>query len=286
MTAERRVRHVARALATAFLLAVATLAVIPAPARALDVGTAEQQLFALVNQDRTSNGLPALLPQATLSNIGRAAPYSGCSFPVSGRSADMIARQYFSHTILSCGSQNVFSMMQSYSVAYLAAGENIGWNNYSDAGSVTQINQSFMNSPAHRANILNPSFTHLGIGAWAASGSWTYPGSTSCPCSGVKMYTELFIQAPGASPPAAPAPPPPPRTPAPPPPPAPPATPAAPSASELPAPLQPAPTATATPSVTPTVSPRPGGAGLLQRPQERGLFESLIDQVLRAVLGQ
>jgi hypothetical protein len=197
----------------------------------------------------------------------------------------MIARQYFSHTILSCGSQNVFNMMQSYSVKYVAAGENIGWNNYSDAETVMQINQSFMNSSAHRANILNPSFTHLGIGAWAASGSWTYPGSTSCPCTGVKMYTELFIQAPGAPPP------PPPSSPPPPPPPpsapaSPPALSAAPSASELPAPLQPAPTATASPSVSLKVSPGPGGTGLLQRPQARGLFESLIDEVLRAVLGQ
>lgn len=281
MTAERRVRHVARALAMAFFLAMATLAVLPAPARAFDVGTAEQQLFALVNQDRTSNGVRALLPQATLSNIGRAAPYTGCPFPVSGRSADMIARQYFSHTILNCGNQTVFNMMQSYSVGYATAGENIGWNNYSDAETVIQINQSFMNSPAHRANILNPNFTHLGIGAWAASGSWTYPGST-CPCSGVKMYTELFIQAPAAPRPPAPAPTPPARSAAPPPPPAPTATPAAPSASELPAPLQPE----ATPSPSPPVTRKPVGTGLLQRSQERGLFESLIDQVLRAVLGQ
>lgn len=283
MTAKRRVRHRARALATAFLLAAATVAALPAPARAFDVGTAEQQLFALVNQDRTSNGLPALLPQATLSSIGRAAPYSGCPFPVGGRSADMVARQYFSHTILNCGSQNVFNMMQSYSVAYVAAGENIGWNNYSDAETVIQINQKFMESPAHRANILNPSFTHLGIGAWAASGSWTYPGSTSCPCSGVRMYTELFIQAPGGVPT--------PRPPAPTPAPAPPvvatSTPSPPpSASELPAPLQPAAIASASPPVTPRLSPGPGGTGLSQRAAARGLFESLIDQVLRAVLGQ
>jgi hypothetical protein len=231
-------------------------------------------------------------------------------------------------------------MMQSAAVAYLSAGENIGWNNYSDAETVTQINQSFMNSPAHRANILNPNFTHLGIGAWAASASWTYPGSTSCPCAGVKMYTELFIQAPGASPTPTPVPPPPPPpptpaptpapapppspppaptpapapppspppapTPAPAPPPSPPPAPpvatappasappvatasvppSAPSASELPAPLQPAVTPTASPAVAPAPSPRPAGSGLSQRPAPRGLFESLIDQVLRGVLGQ
>jgi uncharacterized protein YkwD len=279
MTAERRLRHLARALATALLLVVATLAALPAPVHAFDVGTAEQQLFALVNHDRTSNGLPALLPQATLSNIGRAAPYSGCPSPVNGRSADMIARQYFSHTILNCGSQNAFSMLQSHSVAYVAAGENIGWNNHSDAETVTQINQSFMNSPAHRANILNPNFTHLGIGASAASGSWTYPGSTSCPCSGVKMYTELFIQAPAALPSRAPRPTPPALTAAPTPPPSP-------TGTELPAPLRPAATASASPPVTPKLSPGPGGMGLMQRPPARGLFESLIDEVLRAVLGQ
>ena len=50
-----------------------------------------------------------------------------------------------------------------------AAGENIAWGNVS----ADQMMVMWMNSPGHRANILNPSFTHVGIGATkASSGRW------------------------------------------------------------------------------------------------------------------
>ncbi len=186
-------RRAAAALAAAMLL-TAGLLLAPPPALAFDPGAAEQQLFTLVNQEREAHGVPRLLPEAMLFRLSRTAPYEGCSFPVSGRSHDMIARQYFSHTIAGCGTENAFSLMQAYSIQYAAAAENIGWNNYPDAESVRQISRAFMSSPAHRANVLNPAFTHLGVGAWAARGAWSFPGTTTCPCQGVKMYTQLFIQ--------------------------------------------------------------------------------------------
>ncbi len=183
------------ALTAAFLvMAAAPAAATPRPP-AFDPGSAERELFALVNQERLSAGLPPLQPQETLTRIGRAAPYEGCGFPVNGRAFDMVARRYFAHAILGCGGQNVFNLMDAYGVGYGAAAENIGWNNYPNPDSVSQIHRAFMESPAHRAHILNPRFTHLAVGVWAAAEPWTYSGSATCPCTGVKMYAELFIDA-------------------------------------------------------------------------------------------
>ena len=50
---------------------------------------------------------------------------------------------------------------------FAAWGENIAQG----YGSVPAVFDGWMNSPGHRANILNPAFTQLGVG-YAAAGSW------------------------------------------------------------------------------------------------------------------
>ena len=45
---------------------------------------------------------------------------------------------------------------------WCAAGENIA---YAGGGNADSIHRMWMASPGHRANILNPQFTHVGIGA-------------------------------------------------------------------------------------------------------------------------
>jgi uncharacterized protein YkwD len=48
-------------------------------------------------------------------------------------------------------------------------GENIAYGNVS----ADQMMVMWMNSPGHRANLLNPAFTHIGIGAVkTSSGRW------------------------------------------------------------------------------------------------------------------
>ena len=42
---------------------------------------------------------------------------------------------------------------------WVLLGENVGYG-----GDVASLHQAFMNSPAHRANVLNSSFEHMGIG--------------------------------------------------------------------------------------------------------------------------
>jgi uncharacterized protein YkwD len=155
--------------------------------------TADQDLFALTNQDRASNGLPALQSHSTLSAIGENKPYSGCGFTVYGRSQDMISRNYFAHPILNCGGQLVFNMMSASGIAYKIAGENIGWAAGAGgaASSASYINQQFMNSPEHRANILQGSFTHLGVGSILSPSGYTWNG-TSPGQQNVWMFSEEF----------------------------------------------------------------------------------------------
>ncbi|WP_169165022.1 CAP domain-containing protein [Cellulomonas taurus] len=49
-----------------------------------------------------------------------------------------------------------------------AAGENIAWNSYDPAALATQWEQS----AGHRANMVNPSFTHIGIGVVQYNGRY------------------------------------------------------------------------------------------------------------------
>ena len=231
----------------------------------------DSQLFSLTNQDRTSNGVHSLAFSGTLQNIGEGAPYNCNGIQVSGRSDDMIRRNYFAHPILGCG-QLVFSMMQAFGVHYRSAGENIGW----EAGAsspASYLNVAFMNSSDHRANILNSSYTEMGVGSdeSAPGVTWTGVGAEQ----NVWMFSEEFAQV-GVSPP------PPPRRPA----------------APRPAPRNsPAPTvaAAAGPNVTPAALPTPTPLVIptgslpqnLPAPpvnQYEGLFPNTIESVLEAFL--
>ena len=198
--------------AAAYLVALAgvSIAALHAVGDATPVradGSADGALFSLTNQDRASNGVRSLGGNGTLGGIGEGSRYNGCGFPVNGRSVDMIQRNYFAHPILNCGGRLVFSMMQAFGVRYQSAGENIGWNTYGDAGTAaSQINSAFMNSPDHRANILNGNFTALGIGsANSGSAAWSGGGGSY---TGVWMFSEEFAQLAGSPPPPPPPPPP------------------------------------------------------------------------------
>ena len=255
--------------------------------------TADQDLFSLTNQDRASNGLPALQYHTTLAAIGENKPYGGCGFTVNGRSQDMITRNYFAHPILNCGGQLVFSMMAASGISYRIAGENIGWASGAGdaASSAAYINQQFMNSPEHRSNILQSSFTHIGIGSVLSPPGYTWTGSSPGQ-QNVWMFSEEFAGLASAPPPPAPAP-----KPVSPPPPAPTSgtagNTAPPTAVPTPQPTAvttavPTPTPEPTPTPTPTPVPAPelgapapplvfGGGGLLADSIQAVLEAFLID---------
>ena len=122
----------------------------------------EQQLFQLVNQERRQAGLKELKIHNGLVELARL------------KSKDMIALNYFAHQSPTYGSP--FEMMQRAGITYYSAGENLA-----GAATVARAHTSLMNSTGHRANILNPNYTHVGIGI-VDGGPYG------------KMHTQMFIQ--------------------------------------------------------------------------------------------
>jgi uncharacterized protein YkwD len=193
-----RVLSRAAGLAVTSLLAAALLAWSPQPATGWNQSSAEATLWQLMNGARVNNGLRALQQNGTLVSLAR------------WRSKDQVQRDHFDHTILGTSYQ-VYHWYDLNGLQYVWGGENIGWNNgYSDADSPVAIHEGFMNSPSHRDNILQPSWTHGGVGAYGAD-NVMFLGKLRNP----RFYTELFMQAASAP---TPPPPPPPTTSNPPPP--------------------------------------------------------------------
>ncbi len=118
----------------------------------------QKEVVDLVNVERTNRGLNPLKLDEKLSNVATT------------KSQDMIDKNYFDHTSPTYGSP--FDMMKQFGISYKSAGENIAMGQNSPKEVVT----AWMNSPGHRANILNSSFTDIGVGiAKNSSGSiyWT-----------------------------------------------------------------------------------------------------------------
>ncbi len=115
----------------------------------------EQEVIRLVNEIRTENGLKPLTYDWQLSRVARY------------KSRDMKDNRYFSHNSPVYGSP--FQMMKSFGISYCTAGENIA-RGYSTPKAVVD---GWMNSSGHRANILNSSFTHIGVGYVAEGRYWT-----------------------------------------------------------------------------------------------------------------
>lgn len=118
----------------------------------------EQQVFTIVNKERMSRGLTALVWDDTLGYVARL------------KSQDMINKNYFSHQSPTYGSP--FQMMQHFGLKFSAAGENIAYGQ----STAQQVMNTWMNSAGHKANILSAAYTHIGVGvAKTANGTlyWT-----------------------------------------------------------------------------------------------------------------
>lgn len=115
----------------------------------------ESLVIQLTNQERAKNGLKPFTQNWELSRISRI------------KAMDMRDHHYFSHT--SPTYKDPFTMIRNFGISYQAAAENIA------AGQKTpqEVVQSWMNSPGHRANILNAGYTQIGVG-YANGGSYGY----------------------------------------------------------------------------------------------------------------
>ena len=115
----------------------------------------ETEVIRLVNEIRRENGLNPLTANWELSRVARY------------KSQDMADNRYFSHTSPTYGSP--FQMIKAFGLSYRTAGENIAMG-YSTPQAVVD---GWMNSSGHRANILNASYTQIGVGYVAQGHYWT-----------------------------------------------------------------------------------------------------------------
>ncbi len=129
--------------------------VINIPKTDASVTNYESEVIRLVNEIRVKNGLNALKADWELSRVARI------------KSQDMKDNKYFSHTSPVYGSP--FNMIKNFGISYKSAAENIAKGQSTPQAVVN----AWMNSSGHRANILNSSYTKIGVGYVAGGHYWT-----------------------------------------------------------------------------------------------------------------
>ncbi len=118
----------------------------------------EKGIFKLTNEVRRKNGLPVLTREKGLCEIAR----RHCD--------DMLLRQFFSH-VNPDGKSPQERIIAGYPFPLQAMGENIYGADGSEPLETELLARimvdSWMSSPGHRQNILNPEFTDMGVGVAA-----------------------------------------------------------------------------------------------------------------------
>ena len=140
----------------------------PQPPPAATVTGWQADMLAQVNAQRAANGAGPVAVCGTLNNAAQA------------HSADQAAHNAMTH-VGSDGAKLVDRIARVGYRGWTALGENVAFG-YGDVGSVMG---GWMASPGHRANIVNPAYTHVGFGeANAANGTpyWTQDFGRSGTC--------------------------------------------------------------------------------------------------------
>ena len=109
------------------------------------------EVLRLVNQYRNQSGLASVALDSALCNA-----------------ADIRAKEtksLFSHT--RPDGRSCFTVLSDLGISYRGAGENIAYGQRS----ASEVMTAWMNSEGHRANIMNPSFTKLGVGVFTSGGT-------------------------------------------------------------------------------------------------------------------
>lgn len=105
----------------------------------------EAAMLTLVNAERAKAGLRAIAADTEAVDVSRA------------HSRDMFERSYFAH--ITPEGRSPFDRLRAARLSYRVAGENLAL-----ARTLDMAHTGLMNSPGHRANILNPAFGRLSIG--------------------------------------------------------------------------------------------------------------------------
>jgi uncharacterized protein YkwD len=122
------------------------------PTDSLSVPQFESRMLELLNRARSSAGLRPLIADPQLRAVAVA------------HSQDMERAHFFGH--VSPTTKTVVERLEHAGVQVSTAGENL-----SQASTPEESHQGLMDSPGHRANMLGPKFTHVGIGVVRAAGT-------------------------------------------------------------------------------------------------------------------
>lgn len=112
------------------------------------------QVVRLVNEERAKEGLSALTIDAGLEAAGNV------------RAKEIVSS--FSHT--RPNGSSFATAIQEQGVSYRSSGENIAWGQRSPE----EVVDAWMNSPGHRANIMNAKFTRIGVGHYQNGAGTNY----------------------------------------------------------------------------------------------------------------
>lgn len=116
------------------------------------VETIEIELFNLANRDRVANGLQPLQLDYQLLNIARM------------RATSQTNQRSLSH-VDGSGQLAFVRLISDADVGYRLVGENLARVSNPPQTAAERAEEALMNSPAHRANILEPSFDNLIVGS-------------------------------------------------------------------------------------------------------------------------
>ncbi|MFE3856853.1 CAP domain-containing protein [Streptomyces griseorubiginosus] len=126
------------------------------PLTTADLTRTADEVVVLTNRERARAGLPSLAVDHHL--VGAAQAYS----------TDMAVRAFYSHT--SPEGTQPWDRAAAAGSTRRSIGENIACGQRSAA----EVVEGWMNSPGHRANILKPDFTHIGVGFAGGGPAGTY----------------------------------------------------------------------------------------------------------------
>ena len=137
------------------------------------------------NIHRANASLPALAENPQLNTAARL------------KVQDMFVRQYFEHISPTGG--NISTLLDGVGYQFIAVGENLALGNYENDQALVQ---AWMDSPGHRANILNARFKEIGVGVaqgifegrktWLAVQAFALPLS-ACPQANETLKAQINI---------------------------------------------------------------------------------------------
>jgi uncharacterized protein YkwD len=132
------------------------------PTKGITAVDAEKSLQESISRERKKLDLTSLAQDEALTRLARE------------KSKAMAGKKQFGHNL---SKASLDESLKSASISFAIAGENIAVDSSPKMG-----HYMFMNSPAHRANILNPAMTHYGIGV------------EKIPDSDEYYITEIFVR--------------------------------------------------------------------------------------------